>query len=40
MEWTLSNVALLLATLLIPLLLAVAIIEWQRRRHRRPNRLR
>ena len=35
MDWALGNVALLLAALLIPLLLAVAIIQWQGRRHRR-----
>ena len=41
MDWALSNLALLLGALLIPLLLAAAIIQWhRRRRHRQLNRLR
>jgi hypothetical protein len=41
MDWALGNIALLLGALLIPLLLAAAVIQWQhRRRHRRLKRLR
>jgi len=35
MDWGLGNIALLLAALLIPLLLAVAMIQWRGRRRRR-----